>query len=212
MIEEKTNSTRFIMIKRLILILIVCGLFLCALSSCKNPDNTEPPEAPEQTDPTLKEEREEIKNLFSFLQSEADAENKVSFEVQYQNEHYSFKQSGEYADSFWFSSSVLVTVLCDYGFAREEDWYLSAENEGSKALNQAFFDAHSDTLSNEYFSLLDGVQGLHFDYTHNDADLSDVLEDFYADYEGISALYGLEYVRSVKIVYFYSMPDAYFDN
>ncbi len=203
------------MIKRLILILLLCAILGSCLVSCKNPGGAQNsnPEAPgENTDPVLREGREEIKELFAFLQSEAENEKKVSLEVQYQDEHYSFKQSGEYADSFWFSSSLLVTVICDYGFAKEEEWYLSCESKSSKALNQAFFDAYSDKLSDEYFSLLDGVQGLHFDYVHNDGNLSEVLQDFYSEYEGISALYELEWVRSVKIVYFYSMPDAYFNN
>ena len=203
------------MIKRFILILLLCAILASCLVSCKNTGGSQDPtpDSPgENTDPVLREEREEIKELFYFLQGEAANEKKVSLEIQYQDEHYSFKQSGEYADAFWFSSSLLVTVICDYGFAKEEEWYLSCESKSSKALNQAFFDANGDILGDKYFTLLDGVQGLHFDYMHNDGNLSAVLDDFYSEYEGISALYELECVRSVKIVYFYSMPDAFFNN
>ena len=203
------------MIKRFILILLLCAILASCLVSCKNTGGSQDPtpDSPgENTDPVLREEREEIKELFAFLQTEAANEKKVSLEIQYQDEHYSFKQSGEYADAFWFSSSLLVTVICDYGFAKEEEWYLSCESKSSKALNQAFFDANGDILGDKYFTLLDGVQGLHFDYMHNDGNLSAVLDDFYSEYEGISALYELECVRSVKIVYFYSMPDAFFNN
>ena len=203
------------MIKRFILILLLCAILASCLVSCKNSGGSQDPtpDSPgENTDPVLREEREEIKELFAFLQVEAANEKKVSLEIQYQDEHYSFKQSGEYADAFWFSSSLLVTVICDYGFAKEEEWYLSCESKSSKALNQAFFDANGDILGDKYFTLLDGVQGLHFDYMHNDGNLSAVLDDFYSEYEGISALYELECVRSVKIVYFYSMPDAFFNN
>lgn len=203
------------MIKRFILILLLCAILAFCLVSCKNTEGSQDPtpDSPgENTDPVLREEREEIKELFAFLQGEAANEKKVSLEIQYQDEHYSFKQSGEYADAFWFSSSLLVTVICDYGFAKEEEWYLSCESKSSKALNQAFFDANGDVLGDKYFTLLDGVQGLHFDYMHNDGNLSAVLDDFYSEYEGISALYELECVRSVKIVYFYSMPDAFFNN
>lgn len=203
------------MIKRFILILLLCAILASCLVSCKNTGGSQDPtpDSPgENTDPVLREEREEIKELFAFLQGEAANEKKVSLEIQYQDEHYSFKQSGEYADAFWFSSSLLVTVICDYGFAKEEEWYLSCESKSSKALNQAFFDANGDILGDKYFTLLDGVQGLHFDYMHNDGNLSAVLDDFYSEYEGISALYELECVRSVKIVYFYSMPDAFFNN
>ena len=203
------------MIKRFILILLLCAILASCLVSCKNTEGSQDPtpDSPgENTDPVLREEREEIKELFAFLQGEAANEKKVSLEIQYQDEHYSFKQSGEYADAFWFSSSLLVTVICDYGFAKEEEWYLSCESKSSKALNQAFFDANGDILGDKYFTLLDGVQGLHFDYMHNDGNLSAVLDDFYSEYEGISALYELECVRSVKIVYFYSMPDAFFNN
>lgn len=203
------------MIKRFILILLLCAILASCLVSCKNTGGSQDPtpDSPGETiDPVLREEREEIKELFVFLQGEAANEKKVSLEIQYQDEHYSFKQSGEYADAFWFSSSLLVTVICDYGFAKEEEWYLSCESKSSKALNQAFFDANGDVLGDKYFTLLDGVQGLHFDYMHNDGNLSAVLDDFYSEYEGISALYELECVRSVKIVYFYSMPDAFFNN
>ena len=175
------------MIKRFILILLLCAILASCLVSCKNTGGSQDPtpDSPgENTDPVLREEREEIKELFAFLQTEAANEKKVSLEIQYQDEHYSFKQSGEYADAFWFSSSLLVTVICDYGFAKEEEWYLSCESKSSKALNQAFFDANGDILGDKYFTLLDGVQGLHFDYMHNDGNLSAVLDDFYSEYEG----------------------------
>lgn len=196
------------MIKKIILILLICGILATCLASCKNTGGTQAGNgssdpAGGDSKPKLEETNEEILKLFSDMRAESEKVSKMSFNIKYQEEHFSFLESGEYADKDWFSPSVVITVVCDYSLATDSEWYV--DGEGTKALNQAFYEYSCDGVDGKYFSLLTNVEALHFVYQHGE-DVSAVFSDFYADYEIISSLTSYEYVKSIKIVYFYGVP------
>ena len=98
-----------------ILILLIFCVLTTALASCKGGVNTQGGNvAGEQK---IEETNEELLELFSKMQSEADSSKKINFTIQYQSEHLSFKDSGEYADSFWFASSVLPLMPMRYSYS-----------------------------------------------------------------------------------------------
>ena len=89
---------------------------------------------------------------------------------------------------------------------------MGADSTETKVLNRAFFDYACEGVDEEYFSAISSADALHFDFEHTNETLGDVLDDFYENYELIKGLTALEYVKSINIVYFYSMPDEFFNS
>ena len=153
----------------------------------------------------------ELNNLFTKLQEDSEKSKKISFYIDYQDLHYSLKESGEYDDEKWMNPKILVIITCDYNLASNEEWYKACSNTDNETLSTAFFNEYRDELSEGHFVPVALFPALHFLYIHSTSTLSETLNVFYSDYSVLKQLIDLEYVKNIRIQYVYSVPGSYFD-
>ncbi len=206
--------------KKILSILLLGALLLLCFSGCTTPTDpqggteTDPESTPvtDETDPEDPNEgekvelNEELNHLFAELQSDSNNSEKTSFYIINQDLHYQLKESGKYKEEWWMPAVILVDVNCNYDLAAEEDWYKACLNTDLETLNTAFFNEYSHELSEGHFIPLGILPALNFAYDHSASTLSETLNAFYSDYRVFKQLLNLEYVTSIDIRYYYSVP------
>lgn len=158
-------------------------------------------------------DNEELKNLFEFLEKEELETDEIGFNIKKQFIHYLYgkEDKSNLNEVSWIPAEITIIVYCDYDLATEEEWYKACDDTEFETLNTAFFDEYCADLSQKYHRLYYASDGLELDYTHADENcpdekpLSDVLTDFYKDYEFIKSLLAeKEYITKIAVVYTYS--------
>ena len=160
------------------------------------------------------ENNEELNDFFDYMVNEAMESDKISFDVMNQLRHYiSDQMRDEYLYDYWVPCRIWIAVFIDYSLATEEEWYKSCEDTKPTTLNTAFYNEYSEELSNKHLSLT-GYSFLNFNYYHADENytdeepLSNILTDFYADYDVIKNFAELEYVTRIEVIYSYSFYEG----
>lgn len=157
-------------------------------------------------------EDEELKNFFEFMEKEELETDEIGFFIQRQFHHYAYGKAdkSELDNDFWIPAEFTILLGCNYDLATDEEWYKACEDTEFSTLNTAFFNEYCADLSYKYCSLR-YTGGLELDYQHADENcpdekpLSDVLTDFYKDYEFIKSLLAeKEYITKIAVVYTYS--------
>ena len=194
--------------KKMILALLLCASLLGSVAGCANDEINGNQQTTHQEN---EQSNQELLDFFDQMQKDDQEIEKIQFYVMYEDLHHELKQSGEYANEIWHDASIMITVDCNYDLAVDEDWYKACADTELKTLNMAFFNAYSDQLSGDHFSVWVIAPALYFQYDHTDATMSEALADFYADYAVLKRLADLEYVTSISIGYHYGVPGSYFD-
>ena len=208
--------------KKILSILLLGALLLLCFSGCTTPTDpqggteTDPESTPvtDETDPEdpnkgeKVELNEELNHLFAELQSDSNNSEKTSFYIVNQDLHYQLKESGKDEEEWWMPATIQIFVYCNYDLATEEDWYKACLNTDFETLNTAFFNEYSHELSEGYFRFIpvETYPWLYFMYDHSASTLSETLNAFYSDYRVFKQLLNLEYVTSIDIRYYYSVP------
>ena len=162
-------------------------------------------------------DNEELKNFFEFMEKEELETDEIGFNIKKQFLHYLYgkEDKSNLNEISWISADITIIVYCDYDLATEEEWYKACDDTEFETLNTAFFDEYCADLSQKYHRLYYTSGGLELNYTHADENcpdekpLSDVLTDFYKDYEFIKSLLAeKEYITKIAVVYTYSFYAA----
>ncbi len=163
-----------------------------------NTDNT-PNDTP--TDDKKADSKEELDAAFEMIRSDAEAESKLKFSVEYEQDYYEIKSSGEYDDDDnWTNSVFIVNIVYDSNLAVNEDWYKGCPDTNTKTINAAFYECHKTNLSKGNYSNFDlPIMHLRYYYT----------EDFNSDYAYVKDLANLDYVTKITIIYRFGVPKDY---
>jgi hypothetical protein len=162
-------------------------------------------------------DNEELKNFFEFMEKEEQETDEIRFNIKKQFIHYLYgkEDKSNLNEISWIPAEITIIVYCDYDLATEEEWYKACDDTEFETLNTAFFDEYCADLSQKYRRLYYTSGGLELNYTHADENcpdekpLSDVLTDFYKDYEFIKRLLAeKEYITKIAVVYTYSFYAA----
>lgn len=194
--------------KRIVLAVLLWASLLGCVAGCASDEVSSNQQTTEHEN---EQSNQELLDFLDQMQKDDQEIEKIQFYVEYEDIHRELKQSGEYANEFWHDAMIMITVDCNYDLAVDEDWYKACADTELKTLNTAFFNEYSDELSEDHFSVWVIAPALYFQYDHTDDTMSEALADFYADYAVLKRLVGLEYVTSINIGYYYSVPGSYFD-
>ena len=192
--------------KKLILIVILCIALIFSLVSCEINKKSE--SAIELK--TIDEHNSELNYFFNLLEHEAKVNDKINFSINYQEEHYFYKESGEYDGEYWLSPGLRIYVGLNYLRAHSEAWYKECPDKEFYTINNAFFNEYcTEEFEGEVTIYgIDSLVGL--SYNHTEETISDAIKSSSKDYLILKQLAKLPFVSSISISYSYSMPGDFF--
>ena len=207
--------------KKLILILtLIFALALCFVACEDLGDNSKEGQSinalsggtPETEEPTTEEPttyikvvdeyNSELNGVFAEIQDRVTDKSKFVFYVSEQEQHYEFKNSGQYDNEPWVKSQYTIIIEYDVSAIQSTDWYKSAIEKDRKSVNVAFLTACEEGFKN--CSNISQHGGFGYQIMVSYTSDQGLLED----YDHILSMMELDYVKIVTVSYAYGLPHS----
>ena len=139
----------------------------------------------------------ELLELLELIENDSQ-DNKIDFKIHDKDTYDKYKDVDLGDDIRWLEAEFTVKIHFVYEYAAEEPWYRNSSTS-NKSRNKAFYDHYNYLVQNcESFSADSNLPELWLTY--------DSAEDMYADYFNIKLIEKFQYIESIVIDYYYSVP------